>query len=648
MAKHPWLTRRGSVYYLRAPVPKDIRDTFGKSEVVLSLRTSERALANRLINMKANEVAEQFEAHRRTGDGPVPDDLISHTTFDPATLQRLCDQHYRKITDQHFAWRNGVLNQARGDVEGFFEGKYIPLPNTEWYLTFFEELTLEQTLVVSIREETKTRLSAIEHALEIGDCTGGEAVADEAISSRELAVNSDDRLVVIRRLMETEAQALSDFLAKYRERYEKIVSKHSTESAPGVTPPGGAPATPTDPGPRLKTLIPKFSAEGERAGLVLKTTQSDQADLREFVEVVGDRPIRTYTKVHGTKFKSTLLATPAQRKGKPFAGLTILEAAQLADKQDPQHTTIQRLHADTINNKLMVVRKFFTWADAQLSNVPNPIDGLRIKAKRQRGRKIARRYPFRTDELQKLFNGPIYRGCSSTSWKKPGDLIPRDSARFWAPLIALYTGMRMGEIIQLRVEDIKTHDNGIVYFAVTTLVEDDDGEADKSTKNENSIRDVPVHPMLFECGLQHLIDQRRQARETRLLMDYDRSPTDGSWSKTFSAWFRQYRKHVGVERIVGNRNRVDFHSFRHLFEDVVRDLPDVKKEFRDALQGHGESGVSAEYGLGPALQRLDDAIKKVSYPGLDLAHLRAPPENLNEHLKSRSLAALQQGSAESG
>lgn len=40
MAKHPWLTQRGSVYYLRASVPKDIRDTFGKTEVIFSLRTS--------------------------------------------------------------------------------------------------------------------------------------------------------------------------------------------------------------------------------------------------------------------------------------------------------------------------------------------------------------------------------------------------------------------------------------------------------------------------------------------------------------------------------------------------------------------------------------------------------------------------------
>jgi len=333
--------------------------------------------------------------------------------------------------------------------------------------------------------------------------------------------------------------------------------------------------------------------------------------------------VRTYTKVDGTRYKSALLATPAQRKVKEFAQLTISKAAQLADSLDPSRKAIRRLHVDTINDKLMAVRKFFTWANDHLTAVPNPIEGLRIKPKKQRGKRSERRYPFRTEELQKLFDGPIFRGCKSMHhWKQPGDLVPRDSARFWAPLIALYTGMRLGEIIQLRVDDIKTDDNGITYFAVTTLIEDDDDEAEKSLKNANSDREVPIHPMLIDCGLQQLIERRRKVGEPRLFTDYDRSPTDGSWSKTFSAWFRHYRRHVGVERIVAGRNRIDFHSFRHVFEDAIRDLPDVKQEFRDALQGHGESGISKVYGLGPTRQRLDAAIKKLTYPGLNLLHLK--------------------------
>ena len=350
---------------------------------------------------------------------------------------------------------------------------------------------------------------------------------------------------------------------------------------------------------------------------------SDQTDLREFVDIVGNKPIRAYTAGDGTKYKDTLLAVPAQRKVKPFNGLNIAQAAKAADALDRERTQIPRLSVETLNDKLMLVRKFFRWADNREKHVPNPIDGLRIKAKRQRGRKKPKRFPFTSDELRRLFHGPIYTGCKSLErWKEPGALVPRTSARFWVPLIGLYTGMRLGEIIQLRVADIRTED-GITYFDVTTVLEEDDDEGDKSTKNENSVRQIPVHAMLFKIGFGEFVAARRKEGSARLFPDFNQSPTDGSWSKTFSAWFRHYRRHVGVERIVRGRNRVDFHSFRHLFEDTVRDLPDVKKEWRDALQGHGEGGSSEEYGTGVYRKRLNEAMQKVSFD-VDLSHLTRP------------------------
>jgi hypothetical protein len=57
------------------------------------------------------------------------------------------------------------------------------------------------------------------------------------------------------------------------------------------------------------------------------------------------------------------------------------------------------------------------------------------------------------------------------------------------------------------------------------------------------------------------------------------------------------------------------------FEDLVYNLPDVKQEVRDALQGHGENGVSAQYGTGIYRRTLDEAMKEVEYHGLDLSPL---------------------------
>ncbi len=63
-----------------------------------------------------------------------------------------------------------------------------------------------------------------------------------------------------------------------------------------------------------------------------------------------------------------------------------------------------------------------------------------------------------------------------------------------------------------------------------------------------------------------------------------------------------------------------FHSVRHNVEDALRNA-DVRKEIRDAIQGHGENGVSREYGSGHDVKTLNEAVQKLEYQGLVLYHL---------------------------
>ena len=59
------------------------------------------------------------------------------------------------------------------------------------------------------------------------------------------------------------------------------------------------------------------------------------------------------------------------------------------------------------------------------------------------------------------------------------------------PLIGLYSGLRMGEICGLQLEDIKKIDE-VWCFDVNE-------EQDKRLKTVNSKRIVPVHPHLIMC-----------------------------------------------------------------------------------------------------------------------------------------------------
>ena len=78
--------------------------------------------------------------------------------------------------------------------------------------------------------------------------------------------------------------------------------------------------------------------------------------------------------------------------------------------------------------------------------------------------------PFEIDELKKIFNPKTY-------FKRKNDNVD-DNYKYWVPIISLYSGMRLNEICQLKVQDIKKDEKtNIDYFFVT-----DDAE-DQSVKN---------------------------------------------------------------------------------------------------------------------------------------------------------------------
>lgn len=86
-----------------------------------------------------------------------------------------------------------------------------------------------------------------------------------------------------------------------------------------------------------------------------------------------------------------------------------------------------------------------------------------------------------------------------------------------------------------------------------------------------------------------------------------------SWSQW---WGRYLRKEVKI-----TDSRKVFHSFRHGFKDACRDS-DIPKELNDRLTGHGGGGVGDSYGADDyPLRPLADAMNKLRYRGLDLAHL---------------------------
>jgi integrase len=142
----------------------------------------------------------------------------------------------------------------------------------------------------------------------------------------------------------------------------------------------------------------------------------------------------------------------------------------------------------------------------------------------------------------------------------------------WYVLIALYSGMRLGEICVTKIEN----QDGISFFNVT------------QGKTRNAIRKVPVHSELRAAGI--------------LSANYRTMS-----SAKVTAAFNQLRTRIGL-----TRDRLSFHSLRKNFTTAL-DVAAVPYTDIAMLLGHKRSFSLDVYSGGPGLIRLCKAIEGVRY-----------------------------------
>ncbi|HWT52006.1 MAG TPA: tyrosine-type recombinase/integrase, partial [Caulobacter sp.] len=304
----------------------------------------------------------------------------------------------------------------------------------------------------------------------------------------------------------------------------------------------------------------------------------------------------------------TLPSNPTKR----FPKLTMVEASRMA--KETGLTSV--LSAGSINGYMAKLRTLLTfavqegWIERNVAKGLGVIDPIRRRDKR---------LPFAMEQLRLIFDAPLYRGCidDGAGYATPGPSRPR-RGRFWIPLIALYTGMRLNEICQLDVADIQIVEGvDCIFVGLGPSTE----ASDKRLKTASSERYIPIHPALHDLGLMDFVAKQRRAGRRKLFSDLPASST-GYYSDKFSRWFSRFTEKAGAAR-----PRTCFHSFRHCYRDALREAG-IPHEVALALGGWASAGgkgdveIAAAYGRGYRLSTLLQAVEKVEFPGLDLRHLR--------------------------
>lgn len=259
----------------------------------------------------------------------------------------------------------------------------------------------------------------------------------------------------------------------------------------------------------------------------------------------------------------------------------------------------------TCKKLLGLCRALFGLASANGLIDANPFASVPL---RYRKPVLRPRTSFSRDDLIRIFGSPVF----SMQVRPRGGA---GEASFWIPLIAVSSGMRLEEIGQLRLTDLIESDGELALRVKP------DANVGTTVKTAASVRMIPLHRLLLESGIKAYAQDLR-AKGEAWLFPAVRSAAVRQRTSSWSQWFGRYlRQEVGIED-----RRKTFHSFRHTFKDLCREVG-VPKEIHDRLTGHAAADVSDRYG-GDAFpaRPLRDAVRQI-----DLGFIVVTPPSYRSH-----------------
>jgi integrase len=336
-------------------------------------------------------------------------------------------------------------------------------------------------------------------------------------------------------------------------------------------------------GPRFSEATAAFLADRQRdpnAALIGQSEQQYRMTFRLFQEFTHNPPVSAVDRGVADGFiKAISTLPPAWGKAKETKGLSLAEV--LAKSANAE----ERLTNKTLNRHISSLSVLFKWIQRKPDykfTAENPFSNQWLK---EASKGATKWLPYRVDELNKLFAG-----------KPPAELR-------WIMLTALFSGMRLNEICQLRTEDVQ-RELRIWYLNVGAEHEG------QRVKSEAGFRRVPIHGQITKAGF---LDYVKELPAGQLWPGLKPGGPDRKLSWYVTRAFTRYRRKIGV-----TRPRVNFHSLRKNFVTCLDNADGVSQADIAAIVGHERGFTFDRYSEGKGLSALKQIVEKVRYPGLKL------------------------------
>jgi len=356
----------------------------------------------------------------------------------------------------------------------------------------------------------------------------------------------------------------------------------------------------------------------EKGSIRIRSVKEVEHSLNMMIEEWGDIGIGSITREMGTHFKSHLLKLPRNRKKNPeYRDKDLHELVEMNIKDTISSTTV--------NKHLQYVSSFYEWSVNHGYATINPFKGMKLK---RTVRPRDERDRFTELELKKIFGRENY-----IHYTNIGDYIQYTNvekgkyafAYYWVPLIAVFSGMRLGEICPLYLDNVRRVEGHHRKRRWCFDIVEEPNRTDKRLKNQSSRRVVPIHDILIEqLGFIEFIELLKKKDPKRERLFQELLYREGNYNKNVSTFFnKRYLPNLGLKT-----DKKNFHSFRHTVSDHLKQKG-VEPHFINELLGHSSGNIDLErYGKGYNPDILyNKCVKKIFYEtsqkrGIDFKSLK--------------------------
>jgi integrase len=220
------------------------------------------------------------------------------------------------------------------------------------------------------------------------------------------------------------------------------------------------------------------------------------------------------------------------------------------------------------DSDLAGLKTVFGWAVMNRRMSVNPAEGLTIKTSKPRK---LRPKGFSDKEAVLILK-------HAKTYKAGGEAPKLAAAKRWVPWLCAFTGARVGEMLQLRKQDVLQEGK---HWIVHVTPEAGPVKTDEA-------RDVVLHRQIVESGF---LDFVKASSEGHLFI----SPGPGELGVRKAVKTARNKVNTFVREVVPDPHVDPSHGWRHRFKTVGIE-EGVEMRVLDAIQGHAPRNISEGYG----------------------------------------------------